>query len=78
MNFFIECKNTSKNNLKINTHFSIQIILESLQDRFRASERLNIYSDWESGVNFTKKSEQRSLMNMDKDSGQENAQKVNL
>ena len=45
---------------------------------YKTSERLNVYSAWKIGTSFTKKVSQMSLMNTDKDSLKENAQKIDF
>ena len=45
---------------------------------YKTSERLNVHSAWKIGTSFAKKGGQMSLMNTDKDSLQENAQKIDF
>ena len=72
MIFFEECKNSAKPNFKIDTHLFYTNHLGE-PGGYKSSEKLNIDSAWESGMNFTKKDGQKFLIITDKGSGKEKA-----
>ena len=68
---------SSNTYLKIHSHYFYTNYLKE-HTGYQTFERLNVDSEWESGTSFTKKACQRSLMNTDKDSSQENAKIINV